>query len=293
MPYDPKRHHRRSIRLRGYDYAQPGEYFLTIITENRAHLYGEIVDGEMRLSPAGEVVARCWYDIPNHFPHAALDAFQVMPNHIHGVLVFTQPVKPSQRTEQIGERPRGTSMTVGSVVRGFKIGVTKWMRANTQVYDVWHRNYWEHIVRNPAELERIRRYIENNPLQWELDRMNAATDRKYGRGPNDWKPPVHKARGAVGEKGRPSDTGLSPGTSASPCKGEPCDTELSSGTSASPRKGEPCDTGLSPGTSASPCKGETSFALTTQDAAVITDTTVVPLKDNTGDAPLDQEDWMV
>lgn len=184
MTYHPKRHHRRSIRLRGYNCARPGAYFLTLITENRANLFGEIVRGQMRLSAAGEVVWRCWHDIPKHFPHAVLDAFQVMPNHVHGVLVFSRPGRSSPRTLQAGERPRGTSMTVGSVVRGFKIGVTKWMRQHTRVHDVWHRNYWEHIVLNPAELARIRRYIING---------------------GSASPPRDRARPARGSTSRPGD----------------------------------------------------------------------------------------
>lgn len=143
----------------------------------------------MRLSPSGAAAVQWWDEIPKHFPHAALDAVQVMPNHVHGVLLLTRPGQPSALTGQVGDRLRGTSMTVGSVVRGFKIGVTKWLRQHTAVHDVWHRNYWEHIVRNEAELGRIRRYIRNNPLQWELDRMSAARDIRYGRGPDDWQPP--------------------------------------------------------------------------------------------------------
>lgn len=169
MPYDPTRHHRRSIRLRGYDYAQAGVYFVTLVTKHRARLFGDVVGGEMRLSPAGAVVERCWADISSHFPHVALDAFQVMPDHLHGVLVFTRSAQSSPRTEPVDDRPRGTSMTVGAVVRGFKVGVTKWMRANTNVRHVWHRNYWEHIVRDDGALSRIRWYIRNNPAQWVID----------------------------------------------------------------------------------------------------------------------------
>ena len=86
MLYDPNRHHRRSIRLKEYDYTQPGAYFITICTHDRAGLFGEIVDGEMRLNDCGRVAEQCWLDIPSHFPHAELDAFVIMPNHVHGIL---------------------------------------------------------------------------------------------------------------------------------------------------------------------------------------------------------------
>ncbi|GIW45213.1 MAG: hypothetical protein KatS3mg077_2495 [Candidatus Binatia bacterium] len=92
MPYDPERRHRRSIRLKGYDYTQPGAYFVTLCTLNRQCLFGEVVDGQMRLNEAGHVAQRCWADIPNHFPHVQLDAFIVMPNHVHGVLVIAHHV---------------------------------------------------------------------------------------------------------------------------------------------------------------------------------------------------------
>ncbi len=86
MPYDPNRHHRRSIRLKGYDYTQPGAYFITICTHERVHFFGAVVNGVMRLNDAGRIAAQCWRDIPAHFPRVQLDAFVIMPNHIHGVL---------------------------------------------------------------------------------------------------------------------------------------------------------------------------------------------------------------
>ncbi|RME36332.1 MAG: hypothetical protein D6794_08655 [Deltaproteobacteria bacterium] len=92
MPYDPKKHHRRSIRLKGYDYAQPGAYFLTICTQNRACLFGEVVDGKMVLNEAGRMVHRWWNELNNKFPHVRTDAFVVMPNHIHGIIIIPPTV---------------------------------------------------------------------------------------------------------------------------------------------------------------------------------------------------------
>ena len=184
----PNRHHRRSIRLKEYDYIQPGAYFITIYTYDRAGLFGEIVEGEMRLNDCGRVAEQCWLDIPSHFPHAELDAFVIMPNHVHGILWIvetppamvgaknfsplppTPPISPPTPTE----RPRGTSKTIGSVVRGFKIGVTKWARQNTDIHIVWQRNYYEHIIRHERALNAIRHYIIENPPRWHLDRENNA-----------------------------------------------------------------------------------------------------------------------
>jgi len=89
MRYDPEKHHRRSIRLKGYDYSQPGAYFITIVTQNRECLFGEIVDGDMRLNESGTCVVRWWEDIPHHFSGVDIDAFVVMPNHMHGIIVIT------------------------------------------------------------------------------------------------------------------------------------------------------------------------------------------------------------
>lgn len=92
MKFEPDKYHRRSIRLRGYDYAQPGTYFVTICTQNRECLFGEIVDGQMALNPLGEMVEAGWHDLPNHYRHVRLDAFVVMPNHVHGVIMMTDSV---------------------------------------------------------------------------------------------------------------------------------------------------------------------------------------------------------
>lgn len=94
MPCDPEQHHRRSIRLPGYDYAEPGACFVTICTKDRLCLFGEVVAGEMRLNAAGHIAHQCWSDIPNHFPHVQLDAFIVMPNHVHGILVIAHHAAP-------------------------------------------------------------------------------------------------------------------------------------------------------------------------------------------------------
>ena len=144
MKYSPEIHHRRSIRLKGYDYSQAGAYFVTICTQSRECLFGEIVDGGMRLNSAGDITCQCWDDIPTHFPHVDLDAFVVMPNHVHGIVVITdvgandvvgaknfspQNFSPLQsRPSQSSPFPppqHGISRTIGSIVRGFKIGVTK------------------------------------------------------------------------------------------------------------------------------------------------------------------------
>lgn len=161
---------RRSIRLQGYNYAQGGLYFITLCTQNRAHLFGQIINSEMILNAAGKIAAKCWQDIPAHFPMATLHEYEVMPDHIHGIIeiVGVNDYSPLQFQTPF----RSPSKTIGSIIRGFKIGVTKWFRYENQGdlnMRVWQRNYYEHIIRNDAEYIRIANYILNNPAKWSRD----------------------------------------------------------------------------------------------------------------------------
>ena len=176
--HNPDKHHRRSIRLCGYDYAQEGLYFVTVCCQGRACLFGEIVDGEMILNPAGRMVEKCWLDIPKHFPHAVLHDYIIMPNHVHGIIELTDVVAGATnvRAKNFSPLPRQSqfrspSKTIGSIVRGFKIGVTKWMRQNTDTFPVWQRNYYEHIIRNAESYGNIAEYIITNPARWQDDNL--------------------------------------------------------------------------------------------------------------------------
>jgi len=189
MPYDPRRHRRRSIRLKGYDYTRPGAYFITICTHNREPLFGRVVDGEMVLNEYGEIVWACWREILDHFPHVELDAFVVMPNHVHGIIWIVDDVG-TRYAKNVGARhaknvramhasplqsPRGpASGSLGAVVGSFKSAVTRRINEmrGTPGARVWQRNYYEHIIRDDRALNAIRRYIAENPLRWHLDRYN-------------------------------------------------------------------------------------------------------------------------
>ncbi|WP_337869707.1 transposase [Meiothermus sp.] len=178
MTYNPQQHHRRSIRLKGYDYTQAGAYFITICTHDRECLFGEVVDGKMRLNTAGTIIRQCWLDIPHHFPAAKLDEFVIMPNHVHGILVLAEwhvgarhavPLQP--QIERFG-KPRAHS--ISTIVRSFKSAATKRVNEYRGIpgMPLWQRNYYEHTIRDMESLNRIREYIVNNPLQWLLDREN-------------------------------------------------------------------------------------------------------------------------
>jgi REP element-mobilizing transposase RayT len=179
MPYDPNRHHRRSIRLKGYDYSQAGAYFITLCTQDRACLFGRVVNGEMRLNDAGRMVLAEWHRLPERFPHLVLDAFVVMPNHVHGILVITDPASTVGATTRVA--PTRVAPTVGNIIGAFKSRVTvEYIRGvKTSGWPpfrgrLWQRNYYEHIIRNERALDAIRRYILENPLRWHLDRENPA-----------------------------------------------------------------------------------------------------------------------
>lgn len=171
MKYDLEIHHRRSIRLKGFDYSQNGAYFITLCTQGRKCMFGEIKGGEMNLNDAGEMAQQCWHEIPKHYPPVVLDEFIVMPNHIHGILMIENHdnVGANDYSPVSPQRPNGTSKTIGAIIRRFKIGVTKWCHTNTNTPVVWQRNYYEHIIRDDDDLNHIREYIINNPIDWNND----------------------------------------------------------------------------------------------------------------------------
>ncbi|RMF88108.1 MAG: transposase [Nitrospinota bacterium] len=165
--------HRRSIRLSGYDYTQPGAYFVTICTQKHRHLFGEVVDGKVRLSTSGSIVHEEWFRTARLRPSVVLyaDEFVVMPNHIHGIIWIRDQVGAQRRC---APTPHLVPGSLGVIVRAFKSAVTR--RINVLRYtrgvSVWQRNYWEHVIRTERTLEVVRRYIVENPLRWHLDRYN-------------------------------------------------------------------------------------------------------------------------
>ena len=184
MKYDPDIHHRRSIRLKGYGYSQAGAYFVTICAQNRECLFGEILDGEMALNDAERMVEKWYRELENKFADIVCDQCAIMPNHIH--FVIQTGVGADLRVcpdtgEHIGS-PLHTviqwfkTMTTNEYIRGVK--QNGW---STFPGKLWQRNYYEHIVRDENELNRIREYIVNNPMQWEMDWENPNVQCNKGR----------------------------------------------------------------------------------------------------------------
>jgi len=169
----PQRKKRRTIRLRGYDYSQAGAYFVTICTQNRECFFGDIVNGEMRLNSSGECVADKWQWLGHHHDFVELDEWVIMPNHMHGIIVIVDDCRGGSRTAPTRTAPTVKRKPLGRLIGAFKTVSTKHINETrgTPGTRLWQRNYYEHIIRNENELNRIREYIVNNPSQWPSDRL--------------------------------------------------------------------------------------------------------------------------
>ncbi len=175
---------RRTVRLYGYDYSQEGLYFVTVCCQDKICRFGKVENGEMVLNRMGEIAKECWLEIPRHYQNVVLHEFVIMPNHIHGIIeidtnVGVEYFRPdidapnnmdeseNTRVENIRplqQRPNCESGTIGAIIRGFKIGVTKQIG-----YSIWQRNYYEHIIRNTESHQKITDYILTNPSNWVND----------------------------------------------------------------------------------------------------------------------------
>lgn len=172
-----QRHKRRSIRLPGYDYSQAGAYYITVCTRDRKCLFGHLADGQMQLNDFGQVVQSVWVGLRQFCQDIELDAFVIMPNHIHGVIAIHDPVgaiheSPSHARQGV----QGRRMLLSKIVGRLKMVSAKQINAlcGSPGQPLWQRNYYEHIVRDEEALNRIRQYIADNPAQWEFDHENPA-----------------------------------------------------------------------------------------------------------------------
>ena len=184
MPYDPNKHHRRSIRLKEYDYASPGAYFVTICVRRHECVLGSVVGGEVVVNEAGQVAETQWRGLPRHYPHVELDAFVVMPNHVHRIITLiadrslvgagfgAESLPPSESPSK--PAPTQKRHPLSEIVRGFKTFSARRINVmrGTRGQPFWQRNYYERVTRNERELAAIRDYIAQNPQNWELDTEN-------------------------------------------------------------------------------------------------------------------------
>ncbi|MCF6178951.1 MAG: transposase [Geopsychrobacter sp.] len=170
--YNSDIHHRRSMRLRDYDYSRAGAYFVTICSHDRQLLFGDIDNGTMRLNRIGEIIHDQWQAIPRRFPIVELDEFVVMPNHLHCIFVLADQAL-SKLTETV---------TVGDIVGAYKSlcvhHCLQWVKKNDpnrMLGKIWQRNYWERIIRNDQEVGNIREYVQHNPTKWHSDKLFVST----------------------------------------------------------------------------------------------------------------------
>ena len=164
---------RNTLRLANYDYSQEGVYFLTIVTRERSPLFQD--------AALMDCAHQTWEELPIRFPNITLDTFVIMPNHLHGIVaivgaIHELPLQPPPPNTSLNSRAQRRQMQLPKIVGYFKMNSSK--RINRLRYTVgtpvWQRNYYEHVIRNEAELARVREYIQNNPAQWEMDTENPA-----------------------------------------------------------------------------------------------------------------------
>ena len=173
------RRNRKVIRLKEYDYSQAGGYFITTCTYNREYLFGQVVNYQMMLNKTGETVKQWWLKLEDKFINVKLDNYVVMPNHIHGIIVVIEKDKVGAIHElplQSGMMLR-RQMLIPKTVGYFKMNSAKYINRlrDAMGHPLWQRNYYEHVIRNENELDRITEYIQNNPLKWDLDRENPSS----------------------------------------------------------------------------------------------------------------------
>ncbi|MGF1537774.1 MAG: transposase [Elainellaceae cyanobacterium] len=176
MKYNPDKHHRRSMRLKGYDYSSPGFYFITICTHQRLCLFGNVEGNKMHLNEFGQVVLDCWQAIPQHFCHIELDEFVIMPNHIHGIIIVNNgrdmaPPCPTKTQNRQFSRP--VPGAISTAIGSFKSIATKRINEirNAPGCPVWQSQFYDRIIRDRDALDRIQRYIQQNPLAWQTDKL--------------------------------------------------------------------------------------------------------------------------
>ena len=201
MKHYPAKRHRKSIRLKGYDYTRSGFYFVTICCDRRQSLFGNIVNGAMQLNRYGEIVAESYRWLSRRYPYLILDEWIIMPNHFHGIMVITNEPRrvvsrndPTVRTaptltrndivltdKNLPINPELKRKSLGRLIGAFKTVSTKEINLirNTPGTKVWQRNYYEHIIRDERALHNIRQYIINNPLSWENDQLHPDNPSKW------------------------------------------------------------------------------------------------------------------
>ncbi len=182
---------RKSQRKKDYDYSQPGYYAVTICTQGRSCLFGIIDNDDMQLNDAGRMVNNTWHEIQDHYPGVELDVMQIMPNHLHGIIVVCvgtaprgRPYPGKEKGQARGPVPTGF-LSLPDVIERFKsLTTTRYIEGVKNAGwlsfpgKLWQRSYHDRIIRNATELTKFRTYICNNPSEWDTDENNIEMKRK-------------------------------------------------------------------------------------------------------------------
>ena len=165
-----------SARLKEWDYSNPWWYYITVNTKGHKFYFGEIIDGEMYQNQLGEILKKCWIDIPKHFQNAELDYYVIMPNHLHGIIILNESgkdvacnVSTDNKYSEISPKPGSLS----TIIRSLKSEVTREIHRIGYHDFNWQPRFYDRIIRNEKELYKIRNYIEKNPLKWFLEKENS------------------------------------------------------------------------------------------------------------------------
>lgn len=181
-----------SIRLRKYDYSSAGSYFVTMCTRGRVNYFGEVVDGKIELSRMGHIASEEWQKTPLMRPNVTLDQWVVMPNHFHGIVTIgeSRVETHSSASQRSGNQFGPQSKNLASIIRGFKAACTNRIHSEGYLEFQWQARFYEHVIRDGDDLDRIREYILDNPAEWNADEdypRNVRVDPLH-RGVRDWSP---------------------------------------------------------------------------------------------------------
>ena len=165
---------RQANRLHTHDYSRDGYYYVTICAKDMVCYFGTVKNNAMRLTATGIIAEQCWRAIPAHFPNTTLDEYIIMPNHLHGIIIVGRADMCSTATHPARPNPTDRSkMTLPKIIQAYKSAVTRTARReNPNSAFGWQKSYYDHVIRNDADLSRIREYIRDNPLKWALDAYN-------------------------------------------------------------------------------------------------------------------------
>ena len=176
MSRDPKHYFRQSARLENYDYSKGGTYFVTVTVDGEGEIFGNIVEGKVDLNKAGEIIEKVWMNLPKQFTNVKLDEFVIMPDHFHGIIILENMKEGLMNQARTMEKNwilmKNKKNTLGKIIRAFKAKVAKLIREDGAIDFKWHRNYYDHIVRDEKDLLIIKKYIKNNPLNLEIAKNN-------------------------------------------------------------------------------------------------------------------------